>query len=167
VDTIPFGRVHPDYLRGTVFGLEDGLVSTTGAIAGIAAGAKDADTVIMAGLVLVVVEALSMGAGQFLSERSVHQLQPGHSDSLAVGAALMFVAYLVGGMVPLAPVLATGSLGSVWAGTALAFGGLFVLGWVKGRMVAVAPLRSGLEILVIGGAATAVGVVVGVTFGSA
>lgn len=166
MDAMPFGRVHPDYLRGAVFGLEDGLVSTTGAIAGIAAGARDADTVVMAGVVLVVVEALSMAAGQFLSERSVHQLQPGHSDSLVVGAALMFVAYVVGGMVPLAPVLATRTLGAVWIGTALAFGGLFVLGWVKGRMVAVAPIRSGLEILVIGGVATVAGIVVGVMFGS-
>jgi VIT1/CCC1 family predicted Fe2+/Mn2+ transporter len=158
-------RLHPDYLRGAVFGLEDGLVSTTGALAGIAAGSRDVDALVVAGVVLVVVEALSMAAGQFLSERSVHQLQPGHSDSLVAGAAIMFGAYAAGGAIPLGPVLLTRTLGAVWVGSALAFGALFALGVAKARVVAVPPLRSGIEILVVGGAATVAGIVVGVAFG--
>jgi VIT1/CCC1 family predicted Fe2+/Mn2+ transporter len=154
-------ELHQDYLRSAIFGAEDGLVSTTGALAGIAAGTRDAKVVVTAGLVIVMVEALSMAAGQFLSERAVHQFDPTHRDSLAVGAAVMFVAYAAGGSVPLFPVLVLGHLWAVWLGTGLAFVGLFVLGWAKGRIVHVAPVRSGLEILAIGGLATVVGLIIG------
>lgn len=155
-------RIHQDYLRSAIFGVEDGLVSTTGALAGIAAGTRDAQVVLMAGLVIIMVEALSMAAGQFLSERAVHQLDPTHDDKLVVGGAVMYAAYLAGGLVPLAPVLAVRTLGAVWVGTGCALLGLFALGWVKGRLVRVEPVRSGLEILAVGGLATLVGLVVGV-----
>ena len=56
-------------------------------------------------------------------------------------------------------------MGSVWVGTLLAFVALFALGYAKGRVVAVPALRSGMEILVIGGAATAAGIAVGIAFG--
>jgi len=158
----PGHRVHTDYLRSAMFGLEDGLVSTTGAVVGIAAGARDASVVLLAGTVVLAVEALSMGAGQFLSERAVHQLDPHHSDSLWVGAFVMFVAYVLAGMVPLLPVLLLDSMGAVVLGAALAFPGLFALGWVKGKVVGVPARRSGLEVLFVGGLAAAVGILVGI-----
>lgn len=61
-------------LREIVFGMEDGIVSTAGAVIGIAAGTRDARVVIFAGIILIVVEALSMAAGSFLSEKSQRQL---------------------------------------------------------------------------------------------
>lgn len=61
-------------IREIVFGLEDSLVSTIGVVAGIAAGTGDQKIVILSGLVLVVVEALSMAAGSFLSSQSHHRL---------------------------------------------------------------------------------------------
>ena len=145
-----------------VFGLEDGLVSTTGAVAGVAAGTRDADVVLLAGVVILAVEALSMAAGQLLSERTVHQVEPWHRDSLAVGAVLMFVAYIAAGLVPLMPILLMRSVTSVVIGAALAFPALFLLGWAKGRVVGVAPRRSGIEVLLVGGVAAAIGILVGV-----
>jgi hypothetical protein len=62
----------------------------------------------------------------------------------------------------LSPVLAVRSIGAVWVGTGLAMGGLFLLGWVKGHLVRVAPVRSGFEILAVGGVATLIGLVIGV-----
>ncbi len=61
-------------IREIVFGLEDSLVSTIGVVAGIAAGTGDQKIVILSGTVLVVVEALSMAAGSFLSSQSHHRL---------------------------------------------------------------------------------------------
>lgn len=61
-------------IREIVFGLEDSLVSTIGVVAGIAAGTGDQQIVILSGSVLVVVEALSMAAGSFLSSQSHHRL---------------------------------------------------------------------------------------------
>lgn len=159
--------LHADYLRSAMFGLEDGLVSTTGAVVGIAAGSRDPSVVLLAGTVVLSVEALSMGAGQFLSERAVHQLEPTHSDSPVLGALVMFVAYVIAGLVPLAPVLVWDSMGAVVLGAALAFPALFALGWSKGRLVGVPPRRSGIEVLVVGGLATAVGIGVGLLVKSA
>jgi predicted membrane protein (TIGR00267 family) len=57
-------------LRDAVFGTQDGLISTVGALTGIAAGTQNAEAVIVAGLVIIVVESLSMGAGSYLSSKS-------------------------------------------------------------------------------------------------
>ncbi len=54
-------------IRDIIFGLQDGLVSTVGVLTGIAAGTNDRFVAILSGFVLVMVEALSMGVGSFLS----------------------------------------------------------------------------------------------------
>ena len=57
-------------LRDAVFGIQDGLISTMGALTGIAAGTHSAEAVVIAGFVIVVVESLSMAAGSYLSSKS-------------------------------------------------------------------------------------------------
>ena len=61
-------------VRDVVFGLEDSLVSTLGTITGVAVGTHDAFVVILTGIVLVFVEAISMAAGSYLSSRSAADL---------------------------------------------------------------------------------------------
>lgn len=63
-----------DSIREVVFGMEDALVSTLGALTGIAIGSQDGYIVILSGIVLIFVEALSMSAGSYLSSKSAHQL---------------------------------------------------------------------------------------------
>lgn len=43
------------WLRSVVFGVEDGIVSTLGALIGIAIGSEDQYTVVLAGVVIIVV----------------------------------------------------------------------------------------------------------------
>lgn len=57
-------------LREAVFGTQDGLLSTLGALTGIAKGTQSASAVVIAGVVIVVVESLSMAAGSYLSSKS-------------------------------------------------------------------------------------------------
>ena len=161
---LPLSTMHPDYLRSWMFGCEDGLVSTTGSIVGVAVGSGDGDVVAMAGIVLVAVEAISMGAGQLLSERAVHELERDHDDSAVVGAVTMVIAYALAGFVPLGPVLLTRSADAVWVSVALAMAALALLGIVKGQLVHVSRVRSGAEVLVVGGAACAVGTLAGILF---
>ena len=61
-------------VREVVFGLEDSLVSTLGTVSGIAVGSGDTYTVVLSGVVLVFVEAVSMAAGSYLSSKSASQL---------------------------------------------------------------------------------------------
>ena len=57
-------------LRDAVFGTQDGLISTLGALTGIAAGTQNREAVVIAGFVIVTVESLSMAAGSYLSSKS-------------------------------------------------------------------------------------------------
>lgn len=61
-------------IREVVFGLEDSFVSTMGAVSGIAVGSGDARIVVLSGVVLVAVEALSMAAGSYLSSKAATEL---------------------------------------------------------------------------------------------
>src|SRR3989338_165565 len=57
-------------LRDAVFGTQDGLISTLGALTGSAAGTGNNEAVVVAGFVIIVVESLSMAAGSYLSSKS-------------------------------------------------------------------------------------------------
>lgn len=61
-------------IREVVFGLEDSFVSTMGAVSGIAVGSGEIQAVLLAGIVLVAVEALSMSAGSYLSSKAATEL---------------------------------------------------------------------------------------------
>lgn len=61
-------------IREIVFGMEDALVSTLGAITGIAAGTGSTYIVILSGIVLLFAEALSMTAGSYLSSKSAQEV---------------------------------------------------------------------------------------------
>lgn len=154
---------HEDHLRSAFFGLQDGLVSTTGVVVGISAGVHDKSIVVLASIVAVSVEATSMAAGQYSSEKAVHQMDKTgrHTDSLFFGALIMFIAYLGAGMVPILPVIIFGPPISSVIGVVLALIGLFTVGYLKGLIVKEHALRNGIELLIIGGAATAIGLIVG------
>ena len=152
-----------DYLRALLFGLQDGIVSTTGVVVGISAGVSDKAIIILAALVAVSVEASSMAAGQYTSEKAVHQMdrEGKHTDSLVVGAVIMFFAYLAGGSFSIIPtILIDQPLARVVA-VASSFAGLFGIGYLKGVLVEGRPLRSAIELFIIGGFATVLGLVVG------
>lgn len=60
--------------REVVFGMEDGMVSTLGAVTGIASATGNPFTTLLAGFVIVSVESVSMGVGSFLSNKSEKEL---------------------------------------------------------------------------------------------
>lgn len=62
-------------LREIVFGLEDGMVSTLGAITGIGIGSNNHYVIILSGMVIISVESISMAIGSYLSNRSVLELE--------------------------------------------------------------------------------------------
>jgi len=62
-------------LRELVFGMEDGMVSTMGAITGIAVGSGDHFIVVLSGFVIIAVESISMGVGSYLSNKSESNME--------------------------------------------------------------------------------------------
>ncbi len=156
-------NINEDYIRSAFFGLQDALVSTTGVVVGISAGVNDKAIVILASLVAVSVEASSMAAGQYSSEKAVHQMDKTgrHKDSLLLGALIMFFSYLGAGLIPVLPVIIIGPPKSSFFSVAFALTGLFVVGLIRGKLTGIRPLRDAIELLIIGGAATAIGLIVG------
>jgi vacuolar iron transporter family protein len=69
-----FRRQIESSIREIVFGTEDSLCSTLGTITGIAAGTQNSFVVILSGLVLIFVEAVSMAAGSYLSSKSANEI---------------------------------------------------------------------------------------------
>lgn len=157
------GKIHEDYLRSGLFGLQDGLVSTTGVVVGISTGVQNKDIIILAALVAVMVEASSMAAGQYSSEKAVHQMDKTgkHNDSLILGAIIMFISYLLAGLIPISPLFLFNISDTRVISILFAFIGLFITGYIKGKIVEDKPIRSAIELFIIGAMATAIGLVVG------
>lgn len=158
--------LHEDYLRSLMFGLQDGIVSTTGVVIGISTGISDKAIIVMAALVAVAVEASSMAAGQYSSEKAVHQMDRSgkHTDSLYIGALIMFISYMMGGAFSIVPIIAFDQPVAKIIAVASAFTGLFIIGYLKGYLVEHKPLRSAIELFAIGAIATTVGIIVGYLF---
>jgi VIT1/CCC1 family predicted Fe2+/Mn2+ transporter/rubrerythrin len=61
-------------IREVVFGGQDGLISTTTLVAGLAATGSPSQSVLTAGAIAAVAGALSMGVGSYLSSRAQRQV---------------------------------------------------------------------------------------------
>lgn len=155
-------KIQKEYLQSAMFGFNDALVSTTGVIVGISTGTNNKAVVILAGVVTILVEALSMGSGQYLSSKSAHQLDKQDSFRVPlISGIIMFWSYFAAGLVPLIPIFFFPMNYSRDVAIVASLIGLLVLGYAKGKIVDVSPIRSAIEIFVIGGLATAIGIVVG------
>jgi len=103
-----------------------------------------------------------MGAVQYLSEKSVHDLpQNRHQDNLLTGSLIMFFSYLIGGLVPIIPIFFTNPPLTLFLSVFFAFLGLFLLGFFKAKLFSGQVWRSAIEMLSIGGLATLIGLAVG------
>ena len=155
-----------EYLRSVIFGIEDSLVSTTGLIAGLSVGSDDKRIVVLGGVVAICIEAVSMGAGEYLSDDAVKDLDKikRHSDQPLISGLLMFSSYMLAGLVPLAPILLMPLGQAITLSVVLALAGLFLLGYSKGKILHTSPIKGAIKILVVGGLATALGVAVGFLF---
>lgn len=151
-------------LRNFIFGVEDSLVSTVGLLAGVAAADISHRNVIITGLVLIVVEGLSMGVGSFLTEETTDEMAgfaPETFKSLK-GAAVMLISYSLAGLIPLAPYGFFPGNQAVVISVALSLIGLFALGvgtsifYHRPR-----PWVRGLKMIVLGGLAVLFGMLVG------
>lgn len=61
-------------IREIVFGIQDGMVSTLGAVTGIAIGSGELFVVLLSGVSIIAVESISMGIGSYVGSRSEKKL---------------------------------------------------------------------------------------------
>lgn len=152
------------YIRNFVFGVEDSLVSTVGLLSGIAVAGIPRSTILLSGMVLIVVEALSMAAGSLVSEHSAAEYYHGREipmrDTVKV-AVIMFFSYSISGLVPLLPYVIFHGNTAFWISIILSLAGLFLLGAISAKIYKTSVVKHGARMLLIGGLAIAAGVSIG------
>lgn len=97
------------HLRAAVYGASDGIVTTFAVVAGATGAKLPSAIVLILGISNLVADGLSMGASDFLGERSQRKLkQANHHSDLDFPPVwhtglITFVAFVVAGALPLLP----------------------------------------------------------------
>ena len=161
-----------DSMREIVFGLEDSLVSTMGAITGIAVGTGSQYIVILSGFVILAAEATSMAAGSYLSTKHAreaevlfHQrrgLEAHEEASHPIRAAIvMGVFYLLGGVIPLVPYFLLPVEQAILPAVCVTAITLFLVGVWAASFTNTSKIKSGIEMMLVSLAAALIGYVIG------
>lgn len=152
-------------LRNFIFGVEDSLVSTVGLLSGIAVGGIIRSEIILTGVILIFVEAFSMGVGSLLSEHSSEEYLHGRDIPIRMsvkGGFIMFISYFLAGFIPLSPYFFLEIDLALKISILFSLIALFVLGGINAKISKLGLLRHGLEMLIIGGIAVGIGVIVAI-----
>ena len=162
-------RISPQMVRNVFLGLNDGLVEILGAMSGFFAAFTSTAAIVTAGLTVGVAGALSMAAGGWIGAGAEAELRETEDarrrflgepvtgavgENALVSAAVVGIGYLIGAVVPVAPVIFGAR--SVWP-TVLVGGCMVVLvstvvAFISGmdvrRRIARNVLVSGLAVVV-------------------
>lgn len=158
--TIKDGEI---YVRNIILGATDSLVSTVGFLAGIGVGGTSRETIILTGVIYAFVEGFSMAASSFLSEESTeeYELKTIVSDRKPLLAgAVMFISSVVASFIPLAPYIFAELPVALPLSIIGAIVALFLVGIASAKISKVRLLRSGIKMVIIGGMAIIIGVIV-------
>lgn len=149
-------RLNTEYFKNLVFGIEDSLVSTVGVLFGVASTSNVSQRqMLLTGLIVVSVEALSMGAGAFLTETSAQELDKRkvHSDSPPVDGIVMLFSYLIAGFVPISAYFFIHNVETAkYVSLILSLISLFVLGYAPTKK-----LKPAIRMVVVASLAASVG----------
>jgi len=149
-------KLNSEEYRNFIFGAEDSLVSTLGILFGIAsAGGFTKHQIFLAGIIAIVVEATSMGAGSFLSESSSMEIEKKKKLNPVKDGIIMFFSYFLSGFIPLAPYLLFEISTAKYISVAVSLTALFLLGYIPTKKPG-----SGLKMVVVAGAAACIGFLV-------
>lgn len=154
-------------VREVVFGLEDSLVSTMGAVTGIAAGTDNKAIVILSGLVILAVEATSMGAGSYLSNKTAGLVETGGKkgglvlfNSIKAGLIMLFF-YILGGLIPLLPYFFISIKNAIPFSIFLTVAALIGVGFWTGRVTKRSGWGAAIEMAVVSLGAAGIGYGIG------
>lgn len=153
-------------LRDSVFAANDGIITTFAIVAGSTGASLSASIVVILGLVNLLADGISMASGNYLgvkSELDYEEAEGDHThdgDSPAKHGLITLVAFSLVGFLPLLPYifdiepkfkLSAGIVGFL----------LFSIGSSRGRLTKKNWIKSGSEMLFVGGLAALVAYGVG------
>ncbi|QQG38637.1 MAG: VIT1/CCC1 transporter family protein [Candidatus Woesearchaeota archaeon] len=161
-------------VREIVFGVEDGLVTTLGLTAGVAISINSNNIVIISAIAGMVAGAVSMAAGTYLSSKT--QLEflktehknkkelkflKSHFDTPSQAAIVIFLFYLLGGIIPIFPYAFLTVKSALSTSILLTVVSLFLVGCWKTKLTKRSWLKSGLEMVLVGILAALIGYLIG------
>jgi vacuolar iron transporter family protein len=150
------------YLKSIVYGGLDGIITTFAIVAGVAGAALSSSVILILGFANLIADGISMAAGDFLSSKAEAEYL--NKKSSKKGATPLkkglttFTSFVIFGFIPLLtyvvaifnPSIAPNTFKITLGLTAIA---LFTLGVIKAEISHKNKIKSGIETLVIGGAA--------------
>jgi VIT1/CCC1 family predicted Fe2+/Mn2+ transporter len=166
VDPQGFVATARHYIRDLVYGANDGIITTFAVVAGVTGGDLSRRAVLIVGIANVLADGLSMGVGNYLSIRAhesalAAESRPEEESHPARHGVATFLAFVVAGILPLAPyALPGGNAVRFAASTLLTLVALFTVGASRAAVTTDRWWSAGVEMLLLGV------VVAGVAYGS-
>lgn len=145
-------------LRDVVFGANDGVITTFAVIAGSLGGKLSPEVVIILGFANLVADGFSMASGIYLGAKSEADLERKEKnshwkeDAPLLQGVVTFLSFSCGGLVPMVPFL-IGVKSPVMLSMVMMFLFLFVVGMARSFFTKKNAIRSGFEMLFVGGLA--------------
>ena len=157
-------KISASNVRNFTFGVEDSLVSTVSLLSGVATAGISPKNIFITGIILIFVEAFSMGVGSVLSESSAEEYKNQKETSFKKpirDGIIMFFSYLITGFIPLFPYMFFHGSFAFWLSIILSLFVLFMLGVINAKLSHLNVLKNGFMMLVVGGIAISAGVLIG------
>lgn len=155
------------YLGTVIFGITDSLVSTVGLLAGISVAGASRSLIITTGVIYAIVEAFSMAVGDYLSEETEEEFEARRNVPAAAAlgvAVVMFFTFVIAAFIPITPYIFLTGVSALHVSIALSIAALFVAGAIGARVARMPVLWRGMRMMLLGGAAIVIGLVVGSLF---
>ncbi len=152
-------------LRDFVLGASDGIVTTFAIIAGVVGASMSSRVVIILGFAKLFADAISMFAGVYLGAKTEIEFQKKEKDDHKdvypfVQGFITFVSFIIVGFLPLLPFV-FGMSNSFFVSMVLVAVVLFTVGSVRAKSVGKKAVTGGIEMLLVGGAASVAAYMVG------
>ena len=144
------------FLGDAVFAASDGIITTFAIVAGAAGASLDSGVVLVLGFANLFADGISMAAGNYLGVKSEIEFEQAegkgdeHEGSPIKHGAVTLVSFSFAGLVPIIPFIF--NVQSTFIASALLVGvAMFLIGFLKSLYTKKSFIKSGMEMLVIGG----------------
>lgn len=160
-------ELRPDLLKASVFGANDGIITTFAVVAGVAGAGLSSKVVIILGIANMVADGCSMGIGDYLGEKSERRLRRSQGEEIECSGVwktglFTFVSFVIAGVLPLIPYVVA-LIGIQVAepirfplATIFTFCALFIVGSLRTVVTKGSWLKNGFEMLTIGAIAAVI-----------
>jgi len=167
------GHRNSAIIRDVILGGQDGLVNVLGIVLAVATATHSRYIILIAGLAATFAESISMAAVAYTSGKAGKEFYHKRRDRIAEefehplrDAFIVGVSAIIGSLIPLIPYLLGVVSGAITITLIISTLTLFTAGIVKAKYTGVNPLKSGIELALIGMAAALTGFLIGLALGA-